>query len=140
MLLFVATESVAAQALATHFLEAERLDDGRTLLTDAGTKSQVIGAVMMVDSDGSLEHSWQRALQYPHSSEFINDQDIMITDTKHDRVIVLAPNGEMKWTSHNYEPFSDGSTLLYPNDATLLPNGNMLISDMGNNRVIELDW
>ena len=127
-----------AQALGTHFIEAERLADGRTLMVDAGDKSAVLGAILMVDADGTLHHSWQRAFHYPHSAEFVNESDILVTDTKHDRVLVIAPDGTMLWNSRFVEPFSDGSVLDYPNDATLLANGNLLISDMNNHRVLEL--
>jgi outer membrane protein assembly factor BamB len=69
---------------------------------------------------------------------------MIISDTLNHRVVILeAKNGiysnepdfQLVWNSH-----ADGAFFLnYPNDANFLSNGNLLITDRDNHRVIEVD-
>ncbi|GIW21256.1 MAG: hypothetical protein KatS3mg068_0263 [Candidatus Sericytochromatia bacterium] len=59
----------------------------------------------------------------------INDDTILITDTQGNKVIEYS-KGKISW---NY------SNLLRPRSAIYIPNGNILISDMGNKRILEVD-
>ena len=82
-------------------------------------------------------------MEFAHSSEILGDE-LLISDTRNDRVIIAeAMNGsfsenpgfQVVWNSE-----TDGNfTLDYPNDANFLDNGNILVTDRDNHRIIEVN-
>jgi outer membrane protein assembly factor BamB len=82
-------------------------------------------------------------LLFAHNAELAG-KEIVISDTEHDRVIVIEaandiyssdPGFQMVWNSDD----DTGLSLDYPNDANFLANGNLLITDRDNHRVIEVN-
>ena len=70
---------------------------------------------------------------------------MMITKTDgttNDRVIEVTPGGEVVFTTDELGDgtgrLGDGSRLEYPNDAHLLENDNILITDRNNDRALEI--
>jgi hypothetical protein len=70
------------------------------------------------------------------------DGTTLISDTSNDRVFRVDAAGEIVWSSDDWDggtgTLSDDSHLHYPNDAELLDNGNLLITDRNNDRVVEV--
>jgi hypothetical protein len=126
-------------------LGIERLPDGNTLITDGGGAYYTMTDAAILEVSPSGEIVWQYAadLAFPHSAGRLPDGDTLISDTGHDRVFRVDAAGEITWTSDDWGAgtgtLSDGSHLRYPNDAELLENGHLLITDRNNDRLIEVD-
>jgi hypothetical protein len=126
-------------------LGVERLPNGNTLITDGGGAYYTMtdASIMEVSPSGDLVWQYVGELAFPHSAERLPNGDTLISDTAHDRVLRVSAAGEITWSSDEWSSgsgtLSDGSHLRYPNDAELLDNGHLLITDRNNNRVIEVD-
>jgi hypothetical protein len=126
-------------------LGVERLPNGNTLITDGGGAyyTTTDASIMEVNPAGEIVWQFVGELAFPHSAERLPNGDTLISDTSNDRVIRVNTAGEIVWTSDDWVQgsgtLSDGSHLKYPNDAELLDNGNLLITDRNNDRVIEVD-
>jgi len=126
-------------------LGVERLPGGNTLITDGGGAyyTTTDAAIMEVNPAGEIVWLYAAGLAFPHSAERLPDGSTLISDTSNDRVFAVDSAGEIVWTSDDWGggsgTLSDGSHLHYPNDAELLENGHLLITDRNNDRVIEVD-
>ena len=126
-------------------LGVERLPDGSTLITDGGGAYYTMtdAAILEVNPAGEIVWQYAGGMAFPHSAERLPGGDTLISDTGHDRVFRVNGAGEIVWTSDDWGggrgALSDGSHLHYPNDAELLDNGHLLITDRNNDRVIEVD-
>ncbi len=126
-------------------LGIERLPGGNVFITDGGgayyTTSDA--AILEVSPEGQVVWLYTGDLAFPHSAERLPDGTTLISDTGHDRVLRVDAAGQIVWSSDGWGggsgALSDGSHLHYPNDAELLENGNLLITDRNNDRVIEVD-
>lgn len=63
---------------------------------------------------------------------------VLVSDSENDRAVQLERQGQNDWrpTWAIYE--ADGQHLDWPRDADRLPNGNVLITDTGNRRIVEV--
>lgn len=126
-------------------LGIERLSNGHTLITDGGGAyyTTTDAAIMEIGPDGELVWLYDGEMAFPHSAERLPDGSTLISDTSNDRVYRVNAAGDVVWSSDDWEggsgTLSDGSHLHYPNDAELLENGHLLITDRNNDRVIEVD-
>lgn len=126
-------------------LGIERLANGNTLITDGGGAYYTMTDAAILEVNPTGEIVWQYAgdTAFPHSAERLPDGTTLISDTSNDRVVRVNAAGEIVWSSEEWGggtgTLSDGSHLRYPNDAELLENGHLLITDRNNNRVIEVD-
>jgi hypothetical protein len=126
-------------------LGIERLPNGNTLITDGGGAyyTTTDAAILEVSPAGEVVWLHTGVLAFPHSAERLSNGDTLISDTSNDRVFAVDGAGAMVWSSDDWGDgigtLSDGSHLHYPNDAELLENGNLLVTDRNNDRVIEVD-
>ena len=140
VLVFASGGRLTAQAYPMNVLEVERLPDGRTLMVDSGAQNgQPPGVAFMVEQDGTLVHSWPTRTEWTHAVDWLGDGVILIADSGGDRVIEVAADGTILWSSDDVSPLSDGSHLDYPNDAKMLSTGTILVADRNNQRVLEID-
>jgi outer membrane protein assembly factor BamB len=146
--------------------DAERLPDGRTLISGTGASAgseptcPALGSgcadnrVILVDASGTIV--WQygadggrsgrgpNELNAPVAAVFVpksGGNDILITDQGNNRVIEVSE--QTKQIVWQYPPDSvrpeAKETLQSPNSAQRLANGHTLIADEGGDRVIEVD-
>jgi hypothetical protein len=126
-------------------LGIERLPNGNTLITDAGGAfyTNTDESIMEISPDGELAWQYLGDMVFPHSAERLPNGDTLISDTTNNRVFQVDQAGEIVWSSDDWNggtgDLDDGSHLHYPNDAELLTNGNLLITDRNNDRVLEVD-
>jgi hypothetical protein len=119
------------------------LSNGNLLITDCGGAFYTLtdAAIMEVNRGGQIVWQYVGSMACPHSAERLPDGSTLISDTSNNRVFRVDSAGQIVWTSeqwsNNSGTLSDGSQLLYPNNADLLANGHLLITDRNNNRVIE---
>jgi len=104
--------------------DAERLENGNTLITEIYPKNRVIE----VDGDGAIV--WQKAgLFFPADAERLENGNTLITEMN--RVIEVNSGGTIVWQK---------AGLNTPWDAERLENGNTLITETYiGDRVIEVD-
>jgi hypothetical protein len=126
-------------------LGIERLPNGNTLITDAGGAfyTNTDDSVMEISPSGELVWQYVGDMIFPHSAERLPDGDTLISDTTGNRVFRVNQAGEIVWSSDDWGggtgELGDGSHLHYPNDVELLENGNLLITDRNNDRVLEVN-
>ena len=137
-------------------VDAERLSDGNTLITDSKNHR-----VIEVDSDKNIV--WQygngtpsdgtNQLNYPMDAERLANGNTLITEEHNCRIIELRtsdydtakPDNNFTADSIVWQYGTTGvsgsgpNELNYPKDADRLDNGNTLIADYRNHRVIEVN-
>ena len=101
-----------------HFQDAERLDNGNTLISTSLS-------IIEIDTDGNI--LWVCPDPgFPYDAERLENGNTLIASTSVNRVIEVAPAGTIVW-----EVGAD-----FPSDAERLDNGNTLIACWG--KVIEV--
>ena len=137
-------------------IDAERLSDGKTLITDSKNHR-----VIEVDSNKNIV--WQygngtlgagiNQLKYPMDAERLANGNTLITDEQNSRVIEVRtddydptePDNNFSADSIVWQYGTTGvagsgpNELNYPKDADRLANGNTIIADYRNHRVIEVN-
>lgn len=125
--------------------------NGGWLVADGGTFNRANSKVVMFDAKG--KPIWAVAsgsFDFVHSAYLTTRGNVLITDTNNNRVIEVRPSDcRVVFNTDDLGPhgsgylgrgrLSDGSQLLYPNDAKEIPNGHYLISSRLNNTVFEID-
>ena len=153
VLLATASASLAQERHKDYFppeildkpLGVEPLPNGNVLITDGGGAyyTTTDASIMEVDPSGTIVWQYAGEMAFPHSAERLPSGETLISDTSNDRVFSVSQAGDITWTSDDWGggsgALSDGSHLSYPNDAELLGNGHLLITDRNNDRVMEVD-
>jgi hypothetical protein len=89
------------------------------------------------DSGGDVRCGDPEVLDHQHNPQYLGPDAILVADSENDRVVELHErNGswEVAWGVDS----SNGVRFDWPRDADRLPNGNTLITDSRNNRVVEV--
>lgn len=83
-------------------------------------------------SDGSV-------LKYPNDARW-HDSGFLITDRDNHRVVLISISGQVLW-QHGETGVSgnDDAHLKGPHNGKILSNGNLLVCDSGNDRVVEIN-
>jgi alpha/beta superfamily hydrolase len=110
----------------------ERLANGNTLITDAGSAVESTARILEVDSLGHLVWAYVRSdIPWAHTARRLANGNTLVSATFANRVAEVDALGNTVWE------FVNG--LSYPNEAFRLSDGNTLITDRDNDRVIEVD-
>lgn len=116
------------------------VDQGRHRVIEVNHQSEILNQFGMTDQYGIAEDY----LNMPSDAQRLVNGNILITDTGNHRVIELEER-QIVWQYGNPDNQesgaygSDDGLLSYPQSALRLPNGNTLIVDAGNLRLIEVD-
>jgi hypothetical protein len=120
--------------------DVERLENGNTLITDAGDEAGNGSEVMEVTPAGQIVWHYSDGLKFAHSAKRLNNQNTLIADTTGNRIIEVDIKGNMVFSSDNWSNgtglLSDNTHLHYPNDVHMLDDGSYIITDRNNNRCI----
>jgi len=121
--------------------DVERLENGNTLICDAGGREGDGSQVIEVAPDGQIVWAYREGLSFAHGAKRLPNGNTLIADTNHDRVIEVTPQGEVVYDSSSINGglLSDGTHLRYTNDAHQLEDGTLLITDRNNNRCVMID-
>jgi hypothetical protein len=94
-----------------------------------------LSRVVMLAQDQSVLWSWgDKALSEPHSAMLLSGRRALIVDTGHSQVLeVDMASNDVIWET------PAGLGLSYPKAAQRLENGNTLIADSGNRRLVEIE-
>ena len=131
-----------------HPTDAERLSDGNTLIADR-INNRVI-TVKTSDYNPSEPNNgftagsivWEMTgLYHPFDADRLSDGNTLIADYRNHRVIEVTPAKNIVWQYGTGRPEEYGSgvnELNNPIDAERLSNGNTMIADNLNDRVIDV--
>jgi hypothetical protein len=89
------------------------------------------------DSGGDVRCGDPELMDHQHNPQYLGPGAILVADSENDRVIELHErNGswEVAWGVNS----ANGVRFDWPRDADRLPNGNTLITDSRNNRLVEV--
>ncbi|MDS0301420.1 hypothetical protein NDI76_22075 [Halogeometricum sp. S1BR25-6] len=91
------------------------------------------------DGDGEVRCGDPTVLDHQHNPQWLGDGAVLVADSDNDRVVELhrTENGawEPAWTLSG----AGGIPFNWPRDADRLPNGNTLITDTLNRRLVEVN-
>lgn len=120
---------------------AERLANGNTLIVDSGNNR-----VVEIDRNGTTVwgcgNGTNGTLSHPTFATRLANGNTLITDSGNSRVMEVNANNMVAWSFGMMEDGSQeegDSKLMNPGSAVRLANGNTLIADTGNDRVIEVN-
>lgn len=107
--------------------------------TDTNDAScQKRGQLRDTGGDGDVQCGDPAVLDHQHNPQYLGPTRILVADSGNDRVVELrkteAGSWSVAWQLHS----AGGVPFNWPRDADLLPNGNLLITDTFNNRVLEV--
>ncbi len=124
--------------------DVERLENGNTLISDAGNEAGEGSEVIEVDPLGQIVWRFGEGLKFAHSAKRLPNGNTLISDTNNDRVIEVNKKGKIVFTTdswgNNTGILSDRTHISYPNDAHLLDDGTLAITDRNNNRCVITDY
>ena len=97
------------------------------------------GQLSDTDGDDEIRCGDPAVLNHQHNPQWLNETAILVADSENDRVVELHKNA----TTDKWEPAwalrrAGGIAFSWPRDADRLPNGNTLITDTLNKRIIEV--
>jgi hypothetical protein len=128
-----------------------QLFNGGWLVADGGSFNRYGSKVVMFNAKGKpIWAVTAGSMDFVHSAVMTTRGNILISDTNNNRVIEVDPRTcRVVFNTDKLGPhghgflgrgrLSDGSQLLYPNDAEEIPNGHYLISSRLNDTVFEID-
>jgi hypothetical protein len=97
------------------------------------------GELSDTDGDGDVRCGNPDVLNHQHNPQWLGDGAVLVADSDNNRVVELHRTDEGRWepTWALYE--AGGLDFAWPRDADRLPNGNTLITDTRNQRLVEVD-
>ena len=117
----------------------QRLENGNTLIADAGDELGEGSEILEVNAAGEVMWRYAAGLAFAHSAERLPDGATLITDTGNHRLLVAEQDGTVRLDSSQWGSLSDGSQLAYPNDAHQLDDGTFLVTDRNSDRLVIVD-
>jgi hypothetical protein len=125
----------------THVNDVDRIDEHRLLLSPRNFDQVLILNRTTGEIEKRLGADGRHDVLYEqHNPDYLESENgtgtILVADSENDRVVEYAYDGDGEWT-RTWEVGSSES-LSWPRDADRLPNGNTLITDTMNHRVIEV--
>ncbi|MFW5980968.1 MAG: PQQ-binding-like beta-propeller repeat protein [bacterium] len=123
--------------------DVERLENGNTLITDAGDETEQGSEIIEVNPLGQIIWNYTGDLRFAHSAKRLKNGNTLISDTNNNRVLEVNTDGEIIFSTDNWNDgtgkLSDKSHLHYPNDAHIVEDNKLLITDRNNNRCLIVD-
>ena len=89
------------------------------------------------DSDGDVLCGDPGMLDHQHNPQSLGPDAVLVADSENDRAVELHEN-EGEWTIAWGVESANAVGFDWPRDADRLPNGNTLITDTRNNRIVEV--
>jgi len=96
------------------------------------------GTQLVPDDDGDVRCGDPDVLNHQHNPQWLGNGAVLVADSDNDRVV------ELRRTDDGWEPVwtlerAGDIALNWPRDADRLPDGNTLVTDTLNKRIIEVD-
>jgi outer membrane protein assembly factor BamB len=123
----------------THMNDVDRLENGNFLLSIRNfdvlveVDPETDNLVRVVGEPGN-----QSIMHEQHNPHYLGESDhVLVADSENDRIVEY--DTETKAETWRYEGPGQDDRLAWPRDADRLPNGNTLIADSRNFRVLEVN-
>ena len=111
--------------------------DGGLLVTEIGWGHGTYSYLDLIGPDGKLAYSIKTDFTYASDGNVTPDGNVIAVDfVKPGAAAIFSPSGKVLW---RYQPRSGDGALDHPSDAVVLANGNVLICDDWNDRIIVVD-
>ena len=113
------------------------INEDETRGNDANCKRNNGLADYSNDSGGDVLCGDPETMDHQHNPQYLGPNAILVADSENDRVVELHKRGsewEVAWGVDS----ANGIGFDWPRDADRLPNGNTLITDTRNNRIVEV--
>ena len=135
-----ATDGVIAQNVSVSYLP-DLFDDLTVLCFNSSDNLYLLTASRVIVFDTGLNEVARfdfDNLHRPVDMLVTAQLDLFIADEGKSTVLRFDPNGDLKATYHNSGPLSDGK-LLDPRGIALDMNGQLVVADRSNNRLVLID-
>lgn len=123
--------------------DVERLPNGNTLIADAGDNAGNGSEIIEVNMAGQIVWRYADGLRFAHSAKRLSNGNTLITDTTNNRILEVTREHKIVFNTDDWGSgtgkLSDSSHLHYPNDAHLLEDDTLLITDRNNDRCLIVD-
>ena len=133
-----------------HINDVDRIGQGRFLVSVRNANQLVVlergeGVVEVInadrddgtDDDGLVGDP--SILYHQHNPQWLGDGAVLVADSENHRVVELHRNDEGVWEPVWVLRGAAGQKFDWPRDADRLPNGNTLITDTRNARLVEIN-
>jgi hypothetical protein len=97
------------------------------------------GQLTDYDGDGDIRCGDPDVLNHQHNPQWLGDGAVLVADSENDRVVELHRTEGGEWEPAWAVDQAEGVAFDWPRDADRLPNGNTLITDTLNRRLVEVD-
>jgi len=146
-----------------HINDVDAIDEGRYLVSVRNSnqllvveRGEGVADVINEDTDPSNDGSCQLygqqlvgedprcgdpdVMDHQHNPQWLGENAVLVADSGNDRIVELHRNGsEGEWTVAWELRSANGLEFSWPRDADRLANGNTLITDSMNQRVVEVN-
>lgn len=97
------------------------------------------GQLADYDRDGEVKCGDPTVLDHQHNPQWLGDGAVLVADSENDRVVELHRTTNGGWRPEWTLEGAGGIAFNWPRDADRLPNGNTLITDTLNRRIVEVN-
>ncbi|AUV84318.1 hypothetical protein C2R22_22450 (plasmid) [Salinigranum rubrum] len=97
------------------------------------------GQLADYDSDGDIRCGDPDVLNHQHNPQWLGDDAVLVADSENDRVVELHQTEDGNWEPAWILDSAGDIPLNWPRDADRLSNGNTLITDTLNRRLVEVN-
>jgi hypothetical protein len=97
------------------------------------------GQLADYDDDGEIRCGDPGVLNHQHNPQWLGDGRVLVADSENDRVVELRRLENGRWEPAWTLDSAGGVPFNWPRDADRLPNGNTLITDTLNRRIVEVN-
>jgi hypothetical protein len=121
-----------------HINDVDRIGEGRFLVSVRNANQLVVlqrgeGVVEVINADGDPD-----VLDHQHNPQWLDEGAVLVADSENHRVVELHRTADGDWRPVWVLTGADDRRFNWPRDADRLPNGNTLITDTRNARVVEV--
>jgi hypothetical protein len=91
------------------------------------------------DGDGDVRCGDPDVMDHQHNPQWLDDGAVLVADSDNDRVVELHRTDDGDWAVAWALGEANGVGMNWPRDADRLSNGNTLVTDTLNSRLVEVD-
>jgi hypothetical protein len=133
-----------------HINDVDRIGDGRFLVSVRNANQLLVlergeGVVEVINADRDDESDDDglvgdpSVLYHQHNPQWLGDGAVLVADSENHRVVELHRDEQGVWEPVWVLDGAAGQKFDWPRDADRLPNGNTLITDTRNARLVEIN-
>jgi hypothetical protein len=115
----------------------EVINEDTTDSNDANCRKS--GQLADYDGDGDIRCGDPDVLDHQHNPQWLGDGAVLVADSENDRVVELHRTNSGSWEPAWMLDRAGDIAFNWPRDADRLPNGNTLITDTLNRRIVEVN-